>query len=131
MRRAALPLLLALLAVPTCAQTVPADGTSVSANLPPIPSWAPSPLGPIRVHLVPELQCGGEPAYGCFHYDTRLVEVRDSIPRVVQWQALHHELVHSALYHAGITFDDANEENKVADAVANQQVMEMIGRWPR
>lgn len=147
MRRPWLPALaVALLTIPVCSRLerapvaasclrvlpplgVMPDGTG--ADLPTFPKLAPSPLGPIPVRLVVDLQCGGKPALGCFHYNTRLIEIRDSLPLVTSWLTLRHELAHSAFYHAGVVFDDPNAENRVADAIANQQVMEMLGDWPR
>jgi hypothetical protein len=136
MRRFWIALILPLmLACPVCGGRwlTPADGTSVAASrvLPPIPSSAPTALGPIPIRRVHDLHCDSVPAYGCFHRNTWVIELRDSMPLPLAWVSLHHELAHAAFQVAGIEFDDAAEEDRIADAIGNAQVVEMRAGWPR
>ena len=134
MRRAMLPLVLTLLAVPTCASVpayAPRDGTMVAAELPPFPTWVPSRHGAVPVTLVRHLQCGGSPAFGCYHYPTRQIEIEDTLPLVLRWRYIRHEIVHMAVYDAGLSFDSPTAENYVAEAMATQQITEMLSGWPR
>jgi hypothetical protein len=39
--------------------------------------------------------------------------------------------VHAAVHNAGLTFDSRDDENRVADALAAQQMGEMLSGWPR
>ena len=134
MKRTVLPALLALLCFPTCASLpplTPPDGTSVAGVVPPFPRWAPTTRGPVPVRLVHHLICNAEPAFGCYRYATRSIEIEDTLSLVRRWRYLRHELVHAALDAAGVTFDNRDAENAVAEAVAEQQTTEMLMRWPR
>ena len=129
-------LVLALLVIPTCASlpTIARDGTTVARPLgflPPLPDRAPTAFGTIPVRRVPNLQCLGKPAYGCFYRTTWVIEIRDSLPLPLAWASLHHELAHAAFQVAGVEFDDAAQEDQVADALAAQQVVEMRAGWPK
>lgn len=100
--------------------------------LPPIPSSAPTAVGPIPIRRVMHLVCNGVPSSGCFHGDDGpFIEVQDSIALTVAWQSLEHELVHATLYLNNIVFDDRKDEDKIAEAVANQRVLELRAGWPR
>lgn len=132
MKLAAISLLL-LCTVPTCAGA-PADGTYVAQTrvLPPIPSSAPTALGPIPIHKVSHLTCGGVPAYGCFRREPWVIEIRsDSVSLLMQWEALHHELFHADMQVAGIEFDEAKQEDQIAEGAAQGQVLRMRAGWPR
>jgi hypothetical protein len=127
-----------LLAVPMCASVpqFPADGTFViGAELPDFPTWAPSSRGPVPVTLVKGLRCNGIPAYGCFLYGSRTIQIEESLPHVLRWRYLRHELVHLAVENAGLNrerrVDNRVGEQDVAEAMADQQIAEMISGWPR
>lgn len=121
-------LVFCLLVTPTCA---PVQSVAMQRVLPPIPETAPTALGPIPIRRVHGLQCNGGPAFGCFHRNTWVIELRDSMPLMLAWQALHHELAHAAFQVAGIEFEDQKDEDRIADAIGNAQVVEMRAGWPR
>jgi hypothetical protein len=149
MKPAALFLLLALCTVPTCAaftsvrphptlacmNTVDPppgrmrDGSTVA--LPPLPKWVPSVIDSVPVTLVKNLYCNGQKVVGCFTYASRTIEIEDSMSLFNQWLVVRHEIVHSALFDAGLRFKDAASEDAVADAIAAQQLVEMSRGWPR
>lgn len=123
-----------LLAIPVCASlpTTARDGTYVSLGLPPIPTSAPSVKGTIPIRLVPDLQCMGEPAYGCIHHqnEAHVIEIRPSDPLPMKWHTVYHELVHEAIHHAKITLAPALEDS-LADAIADQRLADLVTGWPR
>jgi hypothetical protein len=139
MKRAFLPLALALLTVPTCAslpQYAATDGTFVvGRELPPFPTWAPSSRGPVPVLLVKGLRCNDIPAFGCFIYASRTIAIEESLPHVLRWRYLRHELVHLAVENAGLNaerrVDNKVGEQDIAEAMADQQMAEMLSGWPR
>jgi hypothetical protein len=110
---------------------VVADTRARIPELPPIPESAPTAIGPIPIRRVPHLRCKGVPASGCFHGDGWFIEIQDSIPLTAAWQSTEHELVHEALYLNGVVFDDPRDEDKLAEIVANQRVLELRAGWPR
>jgi Zn-dependent peptidase ImmA (M78 family) len=123
-----------LLSVPTCASVpqFPTDGTFViGRELPPFPTWAPTRTGPVRILLVRGISCSGIVAHGCYIYATREILIEESLPLVLRWRILRHELVHAAMHAANLKFDDPKEENAVAEAMADQQLAEMLSSWPR
>ena len=124
--RRALSLALLLLIAPICAMSVARSG-----QLSPIPDEAPTALGPIPIHRVPHLQCKGGPAYGCFHRETWVIEIRaDSISLLQAWQSLEHELFHADMQVAGIEFDNPADEDHIAEGAAQGQVLRMRAGWP-
>jgi hypothetical protein len=134
MRLAALSLLL-LCAVPTCGGRQAPDGTYVAGRtrvLPPIPNEAPTALGPIPIHKVSHLTCGGIPAYGCFRREPWIIEIRsDSVSLLLQWESLEHELFHADMQVAGIEFDQPKDEDQIAEGAAQGRVLRMRAGWPR
>jgi hypothetical protein len=133
MRRVTIPVVLALLAVPTCASVpvyAPRDGTVVTMPLPPIPKWVPSRVGPIPVRRIHHLYCNNAPAWGCYLYATREIQLEDTLSLLSGWVVLRHEIGHSALDQAGVQFRDPDAENRVVQAMAEQQVSEMLSGWP-
>jgi hypothetical protein len=139
MKRAILPILLALSTVPTCASLpAPTDGTYVErANLPAFPSSVPSTFGPVRVVLVKHLRgCGTVDTlvvfFGCYHYGAkRFIEIEDTLSLVMKWRTLSHERVHLALDLDGAKLGDPDEENRAAEAIAKQETHAMLLGWPR
>jgi hypothetical protein len=136
MRRAAwAALVLSLAVLPTCAsvpQMTPADGTMVARlPLPEFPKWVPTQKGVVPVVLVKHLHCNGLPAYGCYLYAPPTIQVEDTLPAWLRWKILRHEIVHAAIHNAGLSFDNRDEENMIADAMALQQIGEMLSGWPR
>ena len=134
MKRLAIPLVMALLAVPTCASTpvyAPRDGTTVVVSLPPIPAWAPSKRGPVPIRRVHHLPCNAVPAWGCYIYATREIQLEDTLSSITAWVILKHEIGHATLDANGLRFDDPDIENRVVQAMAEQQVSEMLSGWPR
>jgi hypothetical protein len=123
-----------LLALPTCsAGQIPRDGTTVAQTrvLPQLPKSAPTALGPIPIRRVPNLMCNGQPAFGCFYRGTWVIEIRDPLPLALAWLAVEHELFHADMQVAGIEFQDAHEEDKIADGAAHGRVLRMRAGWPR
>lgn len=136
MKRAFLPLVLALLTVPTCASLpAPVLPGETSAALPPFPIAVPSTRGPIPVVLKRHLRrCGSDTTrtyWGCYHYATRTIEIEDSLSLYLKWRTLRHEMVHVALHMKGGALMDENVEDYVAEAVAEQEINAMLMRWPR
>lgn len=135
MRLATLALVAVLCTVPTCGgfPQTKADGTSVAESrvLPPLPSSAPTALGPIPIRRVPNLRCDTIPALGCFHRNSWVIEVRDSLPLIMAWSALYHELAHAAFQSSGVEFESRKDEDTIAEAIAKSRVLEMRAGWPR
>jgi hypothetical protein len=88
-------------------------------------------LGPIPLKRVVNLQCNGGPALGCFHRNTWVIEIRDSLPLMLAWVVVEHELFHADMQIAGIEFDEQRFEDAAADAAANGRVLRMRAGWPR
>lgn len=94
---------------------------------PALPSTVPSQLGPVPVTVVTDLKAkDGEDCLGIFDYHARTIAIRAGLPRNVQWQTLHHEIVHMILWDAGVRLVEAMEET-IADVVGSYRVMEMRG----
>jgi hypothetical protein len=134
--------LLALLAIPNCAnlaQRAQDDGTHVASAIPKFPIAVPSTEGPVPVLLVRHLQqCGPLKAdathiwFGCYHYGPpRYIEIEDTLPLLVKWRTLHHEMVHLALAIDHATLSDMDDENRVAEAIAKQRAHAQQMGWPR
>ena len=104
---------------------------SLPRGLPPIPSSAPTQIGPIPVKRVRDLMCGADRALGCFHADSFYIEIDEPVALAVAWQTLRHELGHAALFVAGIRIPSPDAENLIVDAMASQVVNEMRAGWPR
>lgn len=147
MKPARAALVLALLTVPTCAAlpdrpapscvmtvTPPAgaatDGTS-TVPLPGIPSWVPSQIDSVPVQFVRHLRCNNAPAVGCFVYTARIIQLEDTLSAFNRWLVLEHEIVHSALYDAGLRFRHGPTEDRIANAIAWQRMAERQRGWPR
>lgn len=96
--------------------------------LPPLPSSIRSPLGQVPVVVVADLQCNDEPALGCFDVEQRRIAIKDSVPLIVQWQALFHEEVHLILWDSGHSTHDAAEEG-IADAIATARAADLLARF--
>ena len=135
MKRLAIPLVMALLAVPTCAST---PVYPRPAALPAFPLAVPSTAGPVPVVLVRHLSRCGEKAdprlvwYGCYHYGPpRFIEIEDTLSPVVKWRTLWHERVHMALAIDGATLKDGDAENAVAEAITKQEIHALLMGWPR
>lgn len=95
--------------------------------LPALPASVPSQLGPVPVTLVPDLKAvDGEECLGIFDYEERTIRIRSGMPRAVQWQTLHHEIVHMCLSDAGVSLPAATEET-LCDVIGSYRVMEMRG----
>lgn len=118
-------LVLVTLLVGTACATLPAT----ARDLPPIPSSAPTQIGPIPVKRVRNLMCGPDRALGCFHADSFYIAIDEPIAIEVAWQTLRHEMGHATLFVAGIRIPNAEAENLIVDAMANQIVMEMRAGW--
>jgi hypothetical protein len=131
--------LLALLVVPTCAslpQYVQQDGTHVVSAIPAFPAWVPSRYGPVPITLVHHLVCRVDgvdyPAYGCFYgAPPRHIEIEDTLSPLRKLRYLRHETFHMAIRDAGLKFDQPDDEDKVAEAVAEQAYRELRAGWPR
>lgn len=130
--RSTFPVFLFILTASTCAGRQ-SGGTSVAEQrlLPPIPSVAPTALGPIPITRVHNLQCNNAPAFGCFNRNAWTIELRDSMPLTIAWVSLYHEMAHAAFQSAGIEFDDPKYEDQVADAIGEARTLEMRAGWPR
>lgn len=109
----------------TCALQAP------SPALRPIPRVVPTRYGPVPVRIVDGLWCGAIKAWGCYHPDTRSIEIEKDLEPVLQWKVLFHELVHSAFHDAQIAFVNPDAENALCDAVAEQRLSEFLAGWPR
>jgi Zn-dependent peptidase ImmA (M78 family) len=133
--RRALWLVPAFLLLTTCAglpQMTPADGTTVARiPLPAFPKWVPTQKGVVPVVLVHHLKCNTIPALGCYIYLPPTIQIEDTLVLWQRWLILRHEIVHAAVHNAGLTFDSRDDENRVADALAAQQMGEMLSGWPR
>jgi hypothetical protein len=145
MKRAAIPFVLALLTVPTCASlpdtgavscvvsVKPPPGTYHRADprgLPPIPAFVPSFIDSVPVRLVKDLRCNGQKVVGCFTFATRTIELEDSLSHFNRWLVLRHEIFHSAMWDAGLRFKHGPTEDVIADVIARQQMIEMERGWP-
>ena len=117
---------LALLIFTTTCALTPPDPTSR-----PFPTSVPSRYGPVPVHLVDALTCNNEPAYGCFHYAPRVIEIEQTMPPPMRWKVLFHEVTHVAIADGSLHFASPEAENYVADAVAEQRLTEFLAHWPR
>jgi hypothetical protein len=133
MRRAAW-LVLSLAVLPTCAsvpQMTRADGATVARlPLPEFPKWVPTQKGVVPVVLVHHLKCNTIPALGCYIYAPPTIQIEDTLVLWQRWRYLRHEMFHATMHAAGITFEDRGEENEVAEAMAVQQLSEMLSNWP-
>lgn len=148
LRRALPTLTVALLTIPVCSSltarpapalaclnTVPPplgmahDGSYVS--LPEIPKWVPSQVDSVQITFVHHLTCNDEKAVGCFTYDPRGIQLEDTLSEFNRWIVLRHEIFHSAMFDAGLRFRVGPDEDRVADAIAAQQVREMAAGWPQ
>ena len=94
-------------------------------QLPALPDSVPTVLGYARVELVPDLQCSGSEAYGCYNTTTRIIQVRSGMALIVAWQTLYHELGHANLHDAGVWLP-ADVENRIVDALAVARLAFML-----
>lgn len=126
MKRAA-ALCCLMLFTPMCAPSAPA---ARYLDLPPLPESVPTAIGPLPIYRSRQ-PCGSDDNFGCFNSTRWRIEIRDSTEITVQWVTLQHEIQHAAFFLAGLRFDDPKSEDKVADVVAAQKVLEMRAGWPR
>lgn len=117
-------LILLLLTIPTCASL------PTARELPPIPSSAPTRYGPIPIRFVPDLQCLGGPAWGCFTSRPYLIQLREGMPRDQSWRVLYHELVHVAVFAANARFTDSTAADTVAEIISRERIIELRAGWP-
>lgn len=95
------------------------------SDLPPIPHTVYSILGPISVMLVDSLKDeNGEPAYGLWHADRRVIELCAGMHIAAAHQTLRHEWIHAVCDDAGVRIGGKRQE-RVCDAIASALVAEM------
>lgn len=112
--------LVALLAVSSLAFSTP------PAELPPLPTTIFSVLGPIEIHVVPNLVCDGQKVIGCYSGAQRMLAIRDSLPLITGWRVLEHERLHVINRDAGIPYTP--DEERQAEAISMYRVAEMLAR---
>lgn len=111
--------------------TGPNAATLYLCAVPPIPQVVSAAGGPVPVHRVPVVVIEGvdttrQTVLGAFDYSHRLIEIRQSLVGLAAWQTLEHERVHVALFDAGATLADDAVEDRIADAIANQRVNDLV-----
>ena len=109
----------------------PGTGALWTCALPPIPAVVTAAGGPVPVSrvetvIVPGIDTARETVLGAFDYDHRRIEIRRSLVGLAAWQTLAHERIHVALFDASVTLGDQALEDRIADAIANQQVNDLL-----
>lgn len=102
---------------------------------PPIPRSVMGAGGPITVKLVDAIEPdAGKPVgdnsvtFGIWEGPTRTIRIVKGLDPAFQWSVLQHELVHSALFDAGVTnLLPPEQEECLADAISTARVAEMRG----
>ena len=102
---------------------------------PPIPRSVMGAGGKIRVQLVDHIEAdAGKPAgdnsvtFGIWEGHKRLIRIVKTVALSFQWSVLQHELVHAALFDAGVTnLLPAEQEECLADAISTARCAEMRG----
>jgi hypothetical protein len=79
------------------------------------------------VRLVKRVRVEGEPCWGSWEPESRLIRIEKGAPRQHQWKTLYHELVHAALHDAGLDelLTDAGHE-AVCQALSSARVAERL-----
>lgn len=94
--------------------------------LPPLPTTAPSVLGPVAVERVVDLRdSNGVACLGTWTSTLRLIRLDASLPLAAAWHTYWHEWTHVALYDVGVKLKKAKEE-QICDALATARVREML-----
>lgn len=108
----------------------------MSKNWPPLPKSVHGVGGAIRIELVPFIENeAGKPAvgdnsttFGMWEGHKRLIRIVDNVPRAFQWSVLYHEMVHAALFDAGLTNLMTHEnEEALCDCISTARIAEMRG----
>lgn len=102
---------------------------------PPLPKVVNGAGGPITVELVDAIEPdAGKTAgdnsvtWGIWEGHKRLIRIVKSVDRSFQWSVLQHELVHAALFDAGVTnLLPPEQEECLADALSTARCAEMRG----
>ncbi len=98
----------------------------MAADLPPIPSTAFSPLGPVSVVLVADLtNHDGECALGIWCPEERAIKLRPELHPVTAWATLWHEIGHVWFWDSGTGLSEEDEE-RACDALSAQMVALML-----
>lgn len=98
-------------------------------TLPKLPAEVFSVLGPVPVTENPSLVEKRE-ALGLASFRPRTIQVDQGSTRQAQWQYLWHEMVHYALWDAGVTNGLSHEqEEAVCDAVGTYMAAAMLGGY--
>lgn len=93
-------------------------------QLPVIPTQVACPAGPVPVVRVKNLAHEGEPCYGLWDRDRRVISLDASLKREAAWRWLLHEQYHAWLDDANIILKDSLTES-IVDALACAHVNAM------
>ena len=104
---------------------------SFRAPLPPLPTTVFSRYGPVKVDRVTRVECGNLPSekvVGCFSakLGERRIQIADTLSLVVATFVLFHEKAHVAAWDYGMVFDDPEDAERVANAMARYQLAELL-----
>lgn len=93
---------------------------AVDDTLPPLPDSVTSAMGMVPVHRVKQpFHCGKVLAWGCYTYETHLLQVATGLDRETEWRVLFHEEVHMALGDAEFIAVQRGEPAWVDDSIAD------------
>jgi hypothetical protein len=94
-------------------------------KLPEIPATIHVMAGPIAISREEGL-FEREETFGKFNWIQRTIGIEATLSEVPSWLTLRHERVHAVLMDAGITGLDHSMEERICDAIALADVMDMV-----
>jgi hypothetical protein len=120
-----------LLAVALVCGVAAADGTHVRQPeiFPPLPDSIPAVGGWTPVRRPEVIHCGQDTTktfWGCYNANGRILEVRAGLLPHQAWHVLEHEKVHMIFRDAGVRFEDMEQEQRIANLVADNRVLSRI-----
>ena len=72
--------------------------------------------------------CNNEYALGCLNVAQRVIYVRDSLARIVEWKVVLHEIGHLRIFDARIQFHDEELADRVVDLWATLWLQAMLAK---
>lgn len=96
-----------------------------SQSLPPLPDSVETLIGPVPI-VLSKAPCGNPRELGCYVMAYRIIFVHDSLPAVMAFKVLLHEVGHLRLSDARINIADPDLEQRIVDLWATWALHDLI-----
>lgn len=104
------------------------EATRPAADVPALPAFVHTALGPIPVERVSELKDveTGEELFGYVNLHLRRISIRTELDPRAAWATLFHEQVHLWLHDAGLEL--GKDEERVCDVIGTAMAVAYLSR---